>query len=312
MKICMIGLGSIGQRHLKNIVNVLEKRQKGYQIDALRSSHTKMEKGISKVICHHYYDFEELPNDYDIIFVTNPTSCHYDTIKNVTAKTKHMFIEKPIFDLLDYDLDGLMLNAGGVYYVACPLRHKSIIRYLKQGILSKERVVSARIISTSYLPSWRKGVDYRNMYSAKKEMGGGVTRDLIHEWDYALYLFGNPVKVFHMQGHVSDLEIDSDDISVYIAKYPNMILEIHLDYIGQKTERLLQLFTNDRRIDVDLINDEICVYAGDKLIQRWNFPNEDFYINELVYFMDCVEKGICNENTIFDAYNTLKIALTEE
>ena len=312
MKICMIGLGSIGKRHLKNLIKILGQRKPWYQIDALRSSNTQMEKEVSSLICHQYYTFEEMPNDYDIIFVTNPTSCHYDTIKNITAKTKHMFIEKPVFDLLDYDLDGLALSDEGIYYVACPLRHKSIIRYMKQRVLSGEKAISARIISTSYLPAWRKGVDYRNGYSAKKEMGGGVTRDLIHEWDYALYLFGNPNKVFHRHGHVSDLEIDSDDISVYIAKYSNMILEIHLDYIGQKTERLLQLFTDDRRIDVDLINDEICEYVGDKLIQRQNFPKEDFYENELVYFMDCVEKKIRNENTISDAFNTLKIALTEE
>ena len=307
----MIGLGSIGMRHVRNLTKLLEKQKIEYQIDALRYRHNILQEDIREIINHEYYGFDDLPDDYDIIFVTNPTSCHYDTIKRVAIKTRHMFIEKPIFDSLSYNLNELPLKSDGIYYVACPLRHKSIFKYVKK-ILPNEKVISVRIISTSYLPSWRKNVDYRNVYSAKSDMGGGVTRDLIHEWDYASYLFGSPEKVFHMKSHVSDLEIDSDDLSVYVAKYPSMILEMHLDYIGQKTERILQLFTNDKRIDVDFAEDEICEYANNLLTTVQKFPKEDFYMNEMEYFLNCVEKGICSESTISNAYEVLKIALTEE
>lgn len=312
MKICMIGLGSIGKRHLKNIVKAMKKRKREYQIDALRSSCTALQGESGEIICHQYYKEEDLPEDYDIIFVTNPTFLHYDTIQKTIAKTKHMFIEKPIFDSLNYDLKLLSLRNNAVYYVACPLRHKTIMKYVKYNILSEESVLSARIISTSYLPMWRKDIDYRYIYSARKDMGGGVTRDLIHEWDYALYLFGNPQKVLHLQDHVSDLEIDSDDLSVYIAKYPDMILEIHLDYIGRKTERILQLFTNNKRIDIDLTANEICEYIDHELVIKQEFPEEDYYMNEMEYFLDCIDKRKPNVNTIENAYNTLKIALTEE
>ncbi len=308
----MIGLGSIGQRHLRNLAKVLQERGTEYQIDALRNSRTALQEEIRGIICCQYYSFEELPNDYDIIFVTNPTSLHYRTVSETIKRTKHMFIEKPVFESADYVIKELPLKQNSVYYVACPLRHKSILKYVKEKILSAEKVVSVRIISTSYLPLWRRGTDYRNSYSAKKDMGGGVTRDLIHEWDYAVYLFGKPRKVFHIQRHISSLEIDSDDLSVYIAEYPDMVLEMHLDYIGQKTERILQMFTDNKRIDVDLIADEICEYTNNNLTLKQKFEPEDFYINELEYFLDCVEKGKYNENTIVDACNTLKIAMTEK
>ncbi len=312
MKICMIGLGSIGKRHVKNIIQVLNDRKIIYEIDALRNSRTALPDQFEEFIHKQYYSVENLPDDYDVIFITNPTLYHYETIKNVLTKTKHMFIEKPVFDALDYDWASLPFKDDGVYYVACPLRHKEIMEYVKRQILPRGHIISARIISTSYLPLWRKDVDYRDTYSSRMDMGGGVTKDLIHEWDYALYLFGNPQKVFHIQKHLSALEIDSDDISVYIAEYSDMVLEIHLDYIGHKTERIIQLFTDKKRIDIDLITNEIYEYVHNELVKKQQFEEEDFYKKEMEYFFDCVEKRESNINTIANACNTLKIALMGE
>lgn len=312
LKICIVGLGSIGKRHIKNLIHVLENRGITYEIDALRSSPTALPDEIDGMIRNRYYDSKDMQEDYDIIFVTNPTVCHYDTMKKVLTKTKHMFIEKPVFDTVAYELSSLPFQSDGVYYVACPLRHKSIMRYVKEELLPRERVISARILSTSYLPAWRRGTDYRNNYSAHKDMGGGVTRDLIHEWDYALDLFGNPSKVYHIKRHISNLDIDSDDIAVYIAEYPRMLLEMHLDYIGQKTERVLQLFTNEKRIDIDLIGNRLAEYAGDRLMSEKCFSEEDCYLNEMEYFIDCVERKRSNMNTVENAYHTLKIALNGE
>lgn len=312
MKICMIGLGSIGKRHLGNLMAALEKRGIKYQIDALRSGHTALQEKWDNIICRQFFHADELPSDYEIIFITNPTSLHYDTIRKVVSKTKHMFIEKPVFESIEYDLKALPLRKNGIYYVACPLRHKNIMKYVKQKIVPNEKIVSVRVISTSFLPAWRDGVDYRTIYSAKENMGGGATKDLIHEWDYVKYLFGVPDKVFHMKDHVSDLEIDSDDVSIYMARYSNMLLEMHLDYVGHKTERMLQMFTSSKRIDIDLLSNCISRYERDKLIDKEKFSPEDFYMNEIEYFLDCIEGKQDNMNTIADAYQTLKIALTKE
>lgn len=309
LKFCMVGLGSIGKRHIKNLQKVLQTNNISFQIDALRSSNREIDSDIQNILQNQYYKVEDLPNDYDVIFITNPTALHYDTIKKVIKKTKHMFIEKPVFDNVCYDLEKIPLNKKGIYYVACPLRHKSIVKYVKEFVIPKEKIISCRIISSSYLPSWRKGQDYRKIYSAKEALGGGVTRDLIHEWDYAIYLFGIPQCVKNLKGHFSNLDIDSDDVSIYIAEYEEMLLEIHLDYIGQKTERMIQLFTNSKRIDVDLIRNELVEYHNDKEIDRRKFGEEDFYLNEMEYFIDCVADRKTNMNTISDAYKTLKIAL---
>ena len=117
--------------------------------------------------------------------------------------------------------------------------------------LAGQRVYSARVLCSSYLPDWRAGVDYRTVYSAHRAMGGGVTIDLIHEWDYLVDLFGFPLESFNLKGTYSELELDSDDLSVYIARYASMLAELHLDYFGRTYRRTAEFFLKDGTVTAD-------------------------------------------------------------
>lgn len=306
-KIGIIGLGSIGNRHIINISRFLKKHQVAYSIDVIRSNgKTAISKDIESIIDNVYYSFEDVPNNYDIMFITNPTSLHYETIKKYSFKTKNMFIEKPIFDNIYEDIEALNLSDEQVYYVACPLRYTNVIQYLKDNI-DISSVYSARIICSSYLPDWRPNIDYRETYSARKDMGGGVSIDLIHEWDYIHYLFGKPNEVINFKGTYSDLEIDSDDISIYIAKYEKMLLELHLDYFGRKPIREIQLFTKNDTIVADLINSSVTFLNENKTIS-FGEHRDDYQEKEIEYFFDLIGGKRKNHNSIINAIETLKIA----
>ena len=306
MRICIIGLGSIGCRHVTNIVNILRDMKEEYYIDALRSVKGRLEESISQYISTEYYDIDELPNNYDVIFVTNPTSKHYSTIAAVVNKTKHMFIEKPIFSSADENIEALNLKKDSIYYVACPMRHSALMQHIK-GIVKNEQIYSVQAICSSYLPEWRPGTDYRKCYSAKRELGGGVTLDLIHEWDYIIDLFGFPKKIERMTGKYSELELDTDDLSVYIARYDDKIVEVHLDYFGRKSQRQLMLFCRDYIIEIDFLKNQI-VYDG-QIQKTLEVDNVDPYINEMEYFFSLI-KGKCkNMNSINYATKVLKVVL---
>lgn len=306
-KIAMIGFGSIGERHLNNIDKVLQDRGVDYTIDLIRRVGCHPLSPASKTIVSEVYtEDENIPEDYDVLFVTNPTDLHYESIKKYSGKAKNMFVEKPVFDDAYADISELPLNKDGVYYVACPLRYTEAIQYIKNNVDLKT-VYSARAICSSYLPDWRQGTDYRKTYSAFKERGGGVGIDLIHEWDYMIYLFGIPVSVTNYHGKFSHLEIDSDDLSVYVAEYDNMLAEVHLDYFGRKPIRELQLFTADETIVADIANSEIRYLNSDKTI-RFGEDRNDFQLKEMSSFFDILEGKKTNENNIVMALTTLKIA----
>ena len=312
-KIAFVGLGSIGKRHLKNLTDILRLRGDSFTIDAYRNSNNKeIPQEVRHLITNEFFLPCELSQEivYDIVFVTNPTSKHWETIQRFQKNTKSFFIEKPIFDSTEIDISSLEKNRTVTSYVACPLRYNPVLQYVKNKV-DLDKVYSARAISSSYLPDWRPGTDYRQCYSAHRDMGGGVGIDLIHEWDYLTFLFGNPQENHTIQSTVSHLEIDSDDIAVYIAKVNNTMIELHLDYFGRKSIRTLDLFMKDDTLHCDLLNGRIdFLVSGQSVV----FKNErnDHQMKEMKHFLDIIDKKTLNDSDVAHALKVLKLAKGEK
>lgn len=306
LKVCFVGIGSIAKRHIKNLIEVCNSQGITIKIDALRSRKVKLDESIEDLISNIYHNEAELQEDYDVIFITNPTDFHIDTLKSVHEKAKHFFIEKPItsYKNLESVLD-VPYRTDSVYYVACPLRYTNVIQFLKNNI-DINKVVSARCISSSYLPEWRPGIDYRNTYSAHRELGGGVSIDLIHEWDYIQYLFGKPEKILYLAGKKSNLEIDCEDYAYYLADYDDKVVELHLDYFGRKTIREVMLFMEDDTIVGNFVDSNVRYLKSGKTIDLSEKRN-DFQKKELLHFLSLINsrKG---HNYSFEAYNTMNFA----
>lgn len=285
LKVCFVGVGSIAKRHIKNLRLISEKRGIQLTVDGYRRLCACGEwvEGLD----HIFHSIDCVADDYDVIFITNPTELHLETLQMFHDKGKHFFIEKPIVSV--HQLAEARIfekRKDSVYYVACPLRYNAVIQYIKNNI-SVEDVISIRSISSSYLPDWRPEQDYRDTYSAHRKLGGGVSIDLIHEWDYLTYLFGWPQKIYSLIGKKSSLQIDSDDYAIYIAEYANWITELHLDYFGRKTIRKIELFTKNETIIGDIANNRISFLCGGKDLDFQEDRN-DYQVRELQYFLDMI------------------------
>lgn len=306
LKVCFIGLGSIGTRHLNNLKLICKEKKYSLLVDVLSSNKNRIYHEIN----HVYYDYQELPSNYDIIFICNPTSMHFETIKNTIGKAKMYFVEKPIFDKGFSQKSLEFIKNTNQYYIACPLRYTKVIQYIKTNI-SPIEILSLRSISSSYLPDWRPTVDYRKVYSAHKDLGGGVIIDLIHELDYITYIMGFPKELKGYYNRLSNLEIDSEDIAVYIAKYEHSLVELHLDYFGRYPRRQVEIITNDNIIIGDIINQNIKFLKDNKTIEFQEETN-DKYILEMRTFLKMYEQKIVNTNSILEANEVLTLAQSIE
>ena len=307
MKICFIGIGSIACRHIKNMHLICEINKIPLTIDVVRSSNRELPQEIVQYIRDVYFNYYDMPNDYDVIFITNPTMLHIDTLDKVIDKADNFFVEKPVDSIAN--IKSIAFNkyeTGKIIYVACPLRYTDVLRYLKSNI-DVSLVRSVRVISSSYLPDWRPDVDYRKTYSAHKHLGGGVSIDLIHEWDYIKFIFGKPLSIKSIISKKSLLEIDSDDIAVYIAEYPSMLLELHLDYFGKNSVRQLEIITDEDRIIADLIKSSI-IYTGSGKVIDFNESRDQYQIKELEYFLKIIIGKADNTNDLAIACDTLLLS----
>lgn len=301
MKVLFVGLGSIGTRHLKNLTSVSHMRGIPLEIDALRYNNRELPQETIQLLSRQIMQLDD--THYDLAFITNPTNLHFNILKQLTNAADALFIEKPIFDSTNYELSDC-ISPTQKAYVAAPMRFCKAFIELKKHI-SSVSPYSARVICSSYLPNWRKGVDYRTVYSARREMGGGVAIDLIHEWDYLSDLFGFPLAVHSFVGKYSSLEITSDDLAVYIAQYNSLLAEIHLDYFGREYRRSIELFCQNGTVVADFGKGTLTLENGD-LIDCAEEVNQR-YIREIEYFIDYATGNASCINTPQHALKVMKL-----
>ena len=298
MKVCFVGMGSIGTRHATNLRALLERRGERIEIHVLRSC-----GGLCDAAERCFAAWDELEPPYDAIYITNQTSLHYETLMKTEPLGNAFFVEKPLFAASTVPAEELALFAERTTHVACPLRFHPVVEYLKDGMPG--RVLAARLLCSSYLPEWRKGRDYRTVYSARRDLGGGATLDLIHELDYARHLFGDPSEVVRVNGKFSRLEIDSDDAAAYILTYVDKLVEVHLDYFGRRSRRELELFCEEETYRCDLLANSVTALTSG---ETTSFPQTDIREREMEYFLDLLDRGERSFNPLEYALETLRIA----
>ena len=306
MDICIIGLGSIGQRHLKNIHAVAAKRGIDVATDVVEPRELDYLDETTRALVGKRFATPAEVGRYDMIFVTNPSQLHRMTLEAVKDKAGFFFVEKPVFT------EALSADALAPYadkrkfYVACPIRHTKVYGFISEFVL-QNKIFCARAICSSYLPEWRPGTDYRRTYAAQ-EGSGGVKLDLIHEFDYLFTLFGLPQKSCLLDGKFSGLELKSVDGVSFVARYPDKTLELHLDYYGRVPRREIELYTADDVVVCDFIKAEIRFLKSDRRIDLTEERNE-YCLREIGYFFDFVLSGAKNINSIPYANDIISFVL---
>jgi len=304
MKILIVGLGSIGKKHIQAIQAAIPNNE----IFALRSE-KKAEKYLEVI---NIYTFDEVKSiDFDFVIIANPTSAHKKTIAQMIEYGFPMFIEKPVYSSLDLEEEIKTIKKNKILtYVACNLRFLDCIKFVKDKLSTQtKRLNEVNVYCGSYLPDWRPGTDFRETYSANDKLGGGVHIDLIHELDYIYWLFDKPNDVKRTFKNQSSLLISSFDYANYILDYNGFCVNIVLNYYRRDAKRSLELIFADETWNIDLLKNKIT--CNNKTIFSSKQQIADTYQIQMDYFSNCVREKADTFNTISNAYAVLKICLDE-
>ncbi len=315
MKFLVVGCGSIGQRHISNLIK-LNQEVAGCDLNIKIGEYIK-----DKYAIDFYYNLEEALASFspDGVLVCTPNKYHVPVAEKALEYNSHVFIEKPI-SINSEDAKKLIPPRDAkkrIVLVACNLRFHPPLQYIKKAIDDGTigRPITMRAQFGHYLPNWRPGRDYTKIYSARKEEGGGVLLDGIHEVDYTLWLLGRPEYVFSFNIKGSDLNIDVEDVGEIILKYRNALVSIHLDYLRHYKMRSCEVIGTDGTIHWQSLGKSpemmtINIYSRDGSLIKKITQDVDVniqYIEEMKHFIRCIEGKEEPINPIENAILSLKI-----
>lgn len=307
MNILIVGLGSIATKH----INALKEINGEVNIYALRSkAGSDIVEGVTNI-----YNLDDTETVFDFAIISNPTHLHHNFIELLADKGIDLFIEKPPVSSLD-NIDELLKKVDSsktVTYVACNLRFHPCLQFLNNQLKSNQkRINEVNIYCGSYLPDWRPGKNFREIYSANPEMGGGVHLDLFHELDYAYWLFGKPGKVSSVKRNVSSLDIKAFDYANYLFQYESFTVNIVLNYYRRDPRRTIEILFDDETWTVDLSKNTVTANNNAVIFSDDSFGIIKTYTDQMNYFINTLKIGKEQMNTFAESVEVLKLCLNNE
>ena len=257
----IVGYGSIGKRHYNNLISL------GGVVSVISS---RIHEGV--MTFKNLEGFFE-NHECEVVIICNETSEHLKTFEKLQVfknKWRKLVIEKPIFS----DLPNALVNPANCF-VAYNYRFHNLFNQLVD-IVSGKKILSSLMYVGQYLPDWRPGRDYRNIYSSMKDKGGGVLRDLSHEIDMLYAISSSDLKVISSHGgHFSHLATDTEDVFSLTLSSSNICnAVISINCIDRIKQRFWILSTDDESIKIDFVSNTIQV--NDKLVQCTDDYNHSY------------------------------------
>jgi predicted dehydrogenase len=313
MKILIAGLGSIGRRHLRNLVALGEKDILLYRTgrstmpgDELKDY--PVETDLKAALAHHP----------QAVLVTNPTSLHLDVAIPAAEAGCHMLLEKPVshsMERIDVLRDVVARNGVRVL-TAYMYRFHAILgevkRLLDDGAIGKP--VSARAVYGDYLPRWHPWEDFHKAYSARTDLGGGPVFTLCHPIDYLRWLFGDVEAVWAFTGKNGDLGIETEDTAQVGLRFASGLLaSLHLDYVQRPAVHYLEIVGTQGVIRWDYYANQAVVTPAGKDPYRLQGDMEDIrspmFVEEMRHFIRVAGEGETPRCSLEDGILALQICL---
>jgi predicted dehydrogenase len=326
----MIGLGGIGQRHLRNLRALLGSDVEiiAYRFRRLSSVITPTLQVDDKLDVEKVYGLRvfgdldsALAESPDVAFICNPSSLHVPVAMACVEAGCDIFVEKP----LSNDLAGLpelqsaIEKHGRIAMVGYQLRfHPCFLRMqeiVQQGLLGN--LLGVRATVGEYLPNWHRYEDYRTGYAARASLGGGVVLSQIHEFDYLYALFGEAKRLFSVGGHWSNLEVDVEDVASTLmqCEYAGRPLPVHLqqDYLQRPAHRQCEVVGDAGKAILDFPGLSVTLHRFDDATEdRFTCEGLDrnlLFLNEIKDFLDCVKTRKKPQVDLEEGMKSLRLAL---
>jgi len=309
-RIALIGLGSIGRRHLRLLktlrpeIEVILVRS-GY---GARSPEEILATDSVSSIGH------AIAKGIDAAIVSSPAPYHVSQAKKLLSNNIPLLIEKPLSHNMQdvHDLSLLADERNVPILVGYVLHYSMDLRYLYELATSGRvgRIFGAYIRCGSFLPDWRPDQDYRTTASARSELGGGVLLELSHELDYANWLFGPFQTIEASLTNSGLLDIDVEDAAdMVLGTESGVSVAVHLDFCSKDSVRECVIHGSEGVLRWDGIHKIVSFKRDDGEEEKYAFDAERdaMFRGQLTHFLACIEQGETPRVTLQDGIAALTL-----
>jgi predicted dehydrogenase len=311
MKFLIAGLGSIGRRHLRNLAalgqnDILLFRTHHATLDDAELAPYPVETDLEVALAHHP----------DAVIIANPTALHMQVAVPAAQQGCAIFLEKPLAyrpeDLRE--LEQVLQNGHACFFSAYQFRFNPGLAKVKQlldeGAIG--RPLSFQSYWGEYLPDWHPWEDYRQSYAARKELGGGVVLTLCHPMDYLRWLFGEVREVFAFTGHLSELEVDVEDLAEAVLSFENDVTgNLHLDYYRRSKRHDLEISGTQGTLNWDYADSAVRLRTpqGEQVFPApQGFERNQMFLDEMAHFIELTAGKTTSRCTFEDGKKALELA----
>jgi predicted dehydrogenase len=311
--VAVVGCGSIGTRHLRNLRSL-----RVGQLFAVDSDEARSSKITESLAIQSFRNIDETVSAHkiDAVFVCTPPVDHIPIAIDSLRSGAHVFIEKPVSHSLARveELASEAARRKRVVQVGYNLRFHPGICAIERLVreMAVGRILWARAEVGQYLPDWRPSQDYRHSYTANREMGGGIILDASHEIDYFLWIFGEAVELTCMAGRVSNLAVDVEDCATVLIRFASGTqADIHMDFVQREYSRSCVLAGEQGNITWNYKSNLIEIQKAGEEPRRvtQEFEGNEMYMAEAAHFFECIQMNAVPRCSLADARKALDVAL---
>jgi predicted dehydrogenase len=314
VKFLIVGLGSIGERYVRNLTAL------GYKdVDVLRRQR-RPPRTVSDSDFTTLTDLNvALERRPDAVILGNPTALHIPVAIAAANAGAHLLIEIPLaasFEGID-ELAAVVRRRRLTVLMGHNLRFHPCVQAIRA--LVHDGAVGQPIVGRAefgeYLPGCHPWEDYRQGYSARADLGGGAILTSIHEIDFLQWILGPITDVAAMTARGGGLDLDVEDTAGILMRHAGGAMsEVHLDFIAPIYTRGCRITGRDGAIEWHLRGSavQVCRHGDQAFTPVFTMPPFDFnqtYLDEIRHFVDCIEGRASSINDLDEGTRVLKVGL---
>jgi predicted dehydrogenase len=239
LKIAVLGTGSVGSRHLKTIESIPGLEPVAVPMRSSRLAELE-DQGLATAASLQ----QAVAIGVEAAIVATDTSRHDEDAISALSHGLDVLVEKPmaVDAAKAHQICEQTVILKHQVFVGCVLRFSQGLATFQKLLPQVGQLHSVRIECQSYLPDWRPQRPYRKSYSARSGEGG-VLLDLIHEIDYAGWIFGWPLSLRGNLKNLGRLHIDVDEVAELTWETTTgSIVSINLDYLSRPPRRRMKAY----------------------------------------------------------------------